>query len=90
MVIVPNLSRLSRDRKERLRLPLDVDGAGVAVHSVELGRAIDLDDDWTLVQQSIRETTDDVEKRKEMGDKQPPIIERRDLSILFHVGGMGV
>ncbi|HET7323575.1 MAG TPA: recombinase family protein [Halococcus sp.] len=62
-VIVPNLSR---DRKERLRLLLDVDGAGVAVHSVELGRAVDLDDDWALVHQSIRATTDDVEKRKEI------------------------
>jgi DNA invertase Pin-like site-specific DNA recombinase len=65
-VIVPNLSRLSRDRKERLRLLLDVDGAGVAVHLVELGRAVDLDDDWALVHQSIRATTDDVEKRKEI------------------------
>lgn len=63
-VVVPNLSRLSRDRKERLRLLLDVDGAGVQVHSVELGRTVDLDDDWALVHQSIRATTDDVEKRK--------------------------
>lgn len=58
-VTVLNLSRLSRDRKERLRLLLDVDTAGVAVHSVELGRAVD--DDWALVHQSIRATTDDVE-----------------------------
>lgn len=65
-VVVPNLSRLSRDRKERLRLLLDVDAAGVQVHSVELGRTVDLDDDWALVQQSIRATTDDVEKRKEI------------------------
>lgn len=65
-VVVPNLSRLSRDRKERLRLLLDVDSAGVHVHSVELGRTVDLDDDWALVQQSIRATTDDVEKRKEI------------------------
>jgi DNA invertase Pin-like site-specific DNA recombinase len=66
VVLVPNLSRLSRDRKERLRLLLDVDAADVTVHSVELGRAVDLDDDWALVQQSIRATTDDVEKRKEI------------------------
>lgn len=66
VVTVPNLSRLSRDRKERLRLLLDVDAAGVQVHSVELGRAVDLDDDWALVHQSIRATTDDVEKRKEI------------------------
>ena len=65
-VVVPNLSRLSRDRKERLRLILDLDAAGVQLHSFELGRAVDLDDDWELVQQSIRATTDDVEKRKEI------------------------
>jgi DNA invertase Pin-like site-specific DNA recombinase len=65
-VVVPDLARLSRDRKERLRLLLDVDQAGVQLHSVELGGAVDLDDDWELVQQSIRATTDDVEKRKEI------------------------
>ena len=51
-VVVPDLSRLSRDRKERLRLLLDVDQAGVQLHSVALGGAVDLDDDWELVQQS--------------------------------------
>ena len=66
VVIVPNLSRLSRDRKHRLQLLLDLDRADVDLHSVELGRAVDLDDDWELVQQSIRATTDDVEKRKEI------------------------
>lgn len=76
--IVPNLSRLSRDRKERLRLLLDVDAAGVAVHSVELGRAVDLDDDWALVQQSIRATTDDVEKRKEIERSKRATQERLD------------
>ncbi|WP_435098495.1 recombinase family protein [Halorubrum sp. N11] len=65
-VVVPNLSRLSRDRKERLRLLLDLDAANVELHSHELGRAVDLDDDWELVQQSIKATTDDVEKRKEI------------------------
>jgi DNA invertase Pin-like site-specific DNA recombinase len=76
MVVVPNLSRLSRDRKERLRLLLDVDTAGVAVHSVELGRAVDLDDDWALVHQSIRATTDDVEKRKEIARSKRATQER--------------
>jgi DNA invertase Pin-like site-specific DNA recombinase len=75
-VIVPNLSRLSRDRKERLRLLLDVDTADVAVHSVELGRAVDLDDDWALVHQSIRATTDDVEKRKEIARSKRATKER--------------
>jgi DNA invertase Pin-like site-specific DNA recombinase len=75
-VIVPNLSRLSRDRKERLRLLLDVDTAGVAVHSVELSRAVDLDDDWALVHQSIRATTDDVEKRKEIARSKRATHER--------------
>ena len=65
-VVVPNLSRLSRDRKERLRLLLDLDTADVELHSHELGRAVNLDDDWELVQQSIKATTDDVEKRKEI------------------------
>lgn len=75
-VIVPNLSRLSRDRKERLRLLLDVDQAGVQLHSVELGGAVDLDDDWELVQQSIRATTDDVAKRKEIERSQRATQER--------------
>lgn len=65
-VVVPNLARLSRDRKERLRLLLDLDRTSVELHSHELGRAVDLDDDWELVQQSIKATTDDVEKRKEI------------------------
>lgn len=65
-VVVPNFSRLSRDRKERLRLLLDLDATNVELHSHELGRAVDLDDDWELVQQSIKATTDDVEKRKEI------------------------
>lgn len=65
-VIVPNLSRLSRDRKERLRLLLDLDETGVAVCACELGRAVDLDDDWELVQQAVTATTDDVAKRKEI------------------------
>lgn len=65
-VVVPNLSRLSRDRKQRLRLILDLDSSGVQLHSVELGRDVDLDNDWELVQQSIKATTDDVEKRKEI------------------------
>ncbi|EMA57661.1 Resolvase domain-containing protein [Halorubrum kocurii JCM 14978] len=63
-VVVPNFSRLSRDRKHRLQLLLDRED--VELHSVELGRAVDLNDDWELVQQSIRATTDDVEKRKEI------------------------
>jgi DNA invertase Pin-like site-specific DNA recombinase len=77
-VVVPNLSRLSRDRKERLRLLLDVDQAGVQLHSVELGGAVDLDDDWELVQQSIRATTDDVEKRKEITRSKRATQERLD------------
>lgn len=65
-VVVRDLSRLSRDRRERLRLLLDLDTTGVGLHSVELDRAVDLDDDWALVQQSIQATTDDVQKRKEI------------------------
>jgi DNA invertase Pin-like site-specific DNA recombinase len=77
-VVVPNLSRLSRDRKERLRLLLDVDQVGVQLHSVELGGAVDLDDDWELVQQSIHATTNDVEKRKEITRSQRATQERLD------------
>lgn len=65
-VVVRDLSRLSRDRRERLRLLLDLDATGVGLHSVELDRSIDLDDDWELVQQSIQATTDNVQKRKEI------------------------
>ncbi|WP_224332895.1 recombinase family protein [Haloprofundus halobius] len=75
-VIVPNLSRLSRDRKERLRLLLDLDAAGVDLHSYELGRAVDLDDDWELVQQSIQATADDVQKRKEIERSKRATAER--------------
>jgi len=75
-VVVPNLSRLSRDRKERLRLLLDLDRAGVELHSFELGRPVDLDDDWELVQQSIQATTDDVEKRKEIERSKRATAER--------------
>lgn len=78
MVIVPNLSRLSRDRKERLRLLLDLDAIGVQLHSVELNRAVDLDDDWELVQQSIQATADDVEKRKEIERSKRATQERID------------
>jgi DNA invertase Pin-like site-specific DNA recombinase len=77
-VIVPNLSRLSRDRKDRLRLLLDVDRAGVQLHSVELDRPVDLDDDWALVQQSIQATTDDVAKRKEIERSKRATQERLD------------
>jgi DNA invertase Pin-like site-specific DNA recombinase len=77
-VVVPNLSHLSRDRKERLRLILDLDAAGVELHSFEIGRAVDLDDDWELVQQSIRATTDDVAKRKEITRSKRATQERLD------------
>lgn len=65
-VVVRDHSRLSRDRKERLQLLLDLDTAGVALHSVERGEPVDFDEDWAYVLQAIRATTDDVEKRKEI------------------------
>ncbi|MFC6964934.1 recombinase family protein [Halocatena marina] len=65
-VVVRDHARLSRDRKERLRLLLDLDTAGVELHSVERGEAVDLDEDWAYVLQAIQATTDDVEKRKEI------------------------
>lgn len=75
-VIVPNLSRLSRDRKERLRLLLEFDAVGVDLHSHELGRAVDLSEDWALVHQSIRATADDIEKRKEINRSKRATKER--------------
>jgi DNA invertase Pin-like site-specific DNA recombinase len=65
-VVVRDHSRLSRDRKERLQLLLDLDTAGVALHSVERGEPVDLDEDWAYVLQAIHATTDDVDKRKEI------------------------
>lgn len=65
-VVVRDHARLSRDRKERLQLLLDLDTAGVALHSVERGEPVDLDADWAYVLQAIQATTDDVEKRKEI------------------------
>lgn len=76
-VTVPNLSRLSRDRKERLRLLLDIDAIGVGLRSVELNRPVDLDD-WALVQQSIQATNDDVEKHTEINRSKRATHERLD------------
>lgn len=65
-IIVPKLDRLSRDRKERLRVLLEMDSLGVPVHSVRLGRAINLDDDHALIVEAARATGDDVQKRAEI------------------------
>lgn len=61
-----------------MRLLLAVDRAGGRLHSVELDRPVDLDDDWALVQQSIQATTDDVEKRKEIERSKRATQERLD------------
>lgn len=66
MIRVPNLSQLSQDQKERLRLLPDIGAEGVQLHSDELDRPVDFDDDWSLVQRSIRAITDDIKKRKEI------------------------
>lgn len=38
----------------------------MALHSVERGEAVDLDEDWAFVHLSIRATTDDVHKCTEI------------------------
>lgn len=65
-IIVPKLNRLSRDRKERLRVLLEMDSLNVPVHSVRLGRAVDLDEDHALIVEAARATGDDVQKRAEI------------------------
>lgn len=65
-VAVRDLSWLLCDRKERMRLLLDLDAAGMALHSVERGEAVDLDEDWPFVPQSICATADDVHKCTEI------------------------
>ncbi|QCC51461.1 recombinase family protein [Halapricum salinum] len=65
-IIVPKLDRLSRDRKDRLRVLLEMDSLDVPVHSVRLGRAVDLDDDHALIVEAARATGDDVQKRAEI------------------------
>lgn len=64
-VVVPNLSRLSRDRKERLRLLLDLDDKNVQLHSAERGH-VDLSDPYALTVETAKAETDDIEKRKEI------------------------
>jgi hypothetical protein len=74
-----NLPHRDEPRPQRtLRLLLDGDTTGVAGHSVELGRSVDLDDDRALVHQSIRAPTDDAEKRKEIARSKRVTKERID------------
>jgi DNA invertase Pin-like site-specific DNA recombinase len=64
-VIVPNLSRLSRDRRTRLRLLLDLDDAGVELHSIERGH-IDLEAAYALAIEAMKAESDDRGKREEI------------------------
>lgn len=64
-VIVPDLSRLSRNRKHRLRLLLDLDESGIELHSTERGH-VDLSDPYALTVETAKAETDDLEKRKEI------------------------
>lgn len=66
-VIVRGLSRLSRDRKHRMKLLLELDERGVDIHAVERGdrNPIDLDEPWALTREAGQADADDVEKRKE-------------------------
>ena len=82
-VVVRDLSRLSRDRKERVRLLLDLDDRGVELHSVERGE-VDISEPWTLTIETIKATSDDVEKRKEIERSQREIEKRVENG--FHQG----
>lgn len=77
-VVVRGLSRLSRDRKHRMKLLLELDSAGVAIHAVERGERnpVDLDEPWALTREAGQADADDVEKRKE-ADRGRQEAERR-------------
>jgi hypothetical protein len=62
LTVSPTCLYHSRDRLSSLSLRLAIDSC--LARPTE--QRVALDDDWELVQQSIRATTDDVEKRKEI------------------------
>jgi len=76
-VVVRDLSRLSRDRKERVRLLLELDDFGIELHSVERGE-VDISEPWTLTIETIKATSDDVEKRKEIERSKKEIEKRKE------------
>ena len=63
-VVVRDLSRLSRNRNDRVRLLLDLDESPVDLHSVE--RGLVESGEYDLAIEAVRATADDVEKRKEI------------------------
>lgn len=73
-VVVRKLARLSRDRKHRMKLLLELDEADVDVHAVNRGERnpIDLDEPWALTREAGQADADDVEKRweAEMGKEE--------------------
>lgn len=78
-VIVRDAARLSRDRKHRMMLLLQLDQMGVDVHAVERGygnNPIDLDEPWSVTREAAQADADDVEKRKE-ADRGKAESERR-------------
>lgn len=63
-LVVRDLSRLSRDQHDRLRLLLTLDEQGVELHSVERG-LVDTSD-YNLAIEAAMAASDDVGKRKEI------------------------
>lgn len=63
-VVVRDLSRLSRDQNDRIRLLLSLDERGVDLHSVERG-LVDTSD-YNLAIEAAMAASDDVGKRKEI------------------------
>lgn len=76
-VVVRDLSRLSRDRKERVKLLLELDDLDVELHSTERGE-VDISEPWTLTIETIKATSDDVEKRKEIERSKKEIEKRQE------------
>jgi DNA invertase Pin-like site-specific DNA recombinase len=76
-VVVRDLSRLSRDRKERVKLLLELDDLGVELHSTERGE-VDISKPWTLTIETIKATSDDVQKRKEIERSKKEIEKRQE------------
>jgi DNA invertase Pin-like site-specific DNA recombinase len=62
---------------------LDLDERGVELHSVERGE-VDISEPWTLTIETIKATSDDVEKRKEIERSKREIEKRVENG--FHQG----
>ena len=76
IVVVRDLSRLSRDKADRIRLLLDLEESPVELHSVERGKINTTD--YSLVVEAAMATADDVGKRKEIERARREVQQRLD------------